>query len=65
MNNKFDFLKSTRFWALVVGAVTIYAQTKGWIGEAEMMLIDTIMGGHILVRTIDRVGDMKVEAAKQ
>lgn len=50
-------LKSTRFWALVIGALAVYAKMKGWIGEPEMILIDTIMGGHILVRTTDRTVD--------
>lgn len=52
-----DFLKSNRFWALVIGAFVIYLKTKGYIGEAEMILIETILGGHIAIRTIDRSVD--------
>lgn len=64
-NNKFDFLKSTRFWAIIIGAVAIYLQVKGIFGEAEMNLIAAIMGGFTLVRTIDRnTGDAKIGAAK-
>jgi hypothetical protein len=63
MPSKFDFLQSTRFWAMVIGAVSIYLQTKGFIGEPEMILVATIMGGFTVVRTVDRIGDKKVEAA--
>ncbi len=59
-----DFLKSNRFWAIVIGALSVYAQSKGWIGDPEMVAIATIMGGYVTVRTVDRVGDKKVEAAK-
>lgn len=53
----FDFLKSTRFWAAVIGAFAIYAKTKGWIGDPEMTLIDTIMGTHIVLRTVDKFSE--------
>jgi len=64
MKEKFSFLSSTRFWALVLGAVGIYLQAKGYIGDDERNLIATIMGGFVTVRTIDRIGDKKVEAAQ-
>jgi len=54
---KFDFLKSTRFWALIIGAVTFYLQTKGILGEAELNLIGTIVAGFIGIKTIDRFGE--------
>jgi len=54
---KLEFLKSTRFWALVIGAVTLYLQGKGIIGESELTLIGTIVAGFIGVRTIDRFGE--------
>ena len=54
---KLDFLKSTRFWALVIGAVTLYLQSKGIIGESELTLIGTIVAGFIGVRTVDRFGE--------
>lgn len=60
----FDFLKSNRFWAIVIAGVSIYLQTKGLIGEAEMVLIATITGGYATVRTVDRSADKNVEAAK-
>jgi len=54
---KLEFLKSTRFWALVIGAVTLYLQGKGIIGESELTLIGTIVAGFIGVRTVDRFGE--------
>lgn len=53
----FSFLSSNRFWALVVGAVSLYAYTKGWIGQAEMDLIAVISFAFIGIRTIDRFGE--------
>ena len=53
----FEFLKATRFWALVIGAVAYYAKTKGYIGDAEMVLVETIVGGFITVRTADRFSE--------
>ncbi len=64
-SNSLDFLYSNRFWALVIGAVSLYLKSKGYLGEAEMNLIATITGGFVLVRTVDRnTGDSVVEAAK-
>lgn len=57
MPEKFEFLKSTRFWALVVGSVVLYLQTKGLLGQPEMVLIETILGGFIGIRTVDRFGE--------
>lgn len=54
---KFDFLTSTRFWALIIGALSIYLQTKGWIGEAEMMLIATVTAGFTTIKTLDRASE--------
>lgn len=61
--NKLEFLTSTRFWAMIVGALAIYLETKGYIGEPEMQLISTIMGVFITVRTVDRFAEKRVEAA--
>lgn len=63
MNSKFDFILAPRFIALVIGALSIYAKAKGLIGEPEMVLISTIMGGFIGVRTLDRMSEQKVLAA--
>jgi len=52
-----NFLKSNRFWVMVFGAVALYLQMKGFIGEAELTLIGTIVAGFIGIRTIDRFGE--------
>lgn len=60
----FGFLKATRFWAMVIGAVAIYLEAKGLIGDPEMLLVATLTAGFIGIKTIDRnTGDAKVEAA--
>lgn len=49
---------------MIIGALAIYLQMKGLIGEPEMILIGTISAGFIGIKTIDRnTGDAKVEAA--
>lgn len=60
MTNKFAFLSSTRFWALVVGAVSFYLKTRGILGESEMLLITTIMGGFITLNTVDKFNNLAV-----
>lgn len=61
--NLFPFLKATRFWAMIIAAVSVYLQSKGWIGEAEMLLIASITAGFTLVRTIDRATEQKILAS--
>jgi hypothetical protein len=58
MNSKLEFLTSTRFWALVIGAISLYLKTKGIIGDPETILIATILGGFITIKTIDRGAEM-------
>lgn len=53
-----SFLKANRFWALVIGALAVYAQTRGWIGEPEMTLIATLTGAFIAIRTVDRATEV-------
>lgn len=55
--NKFTFLTSTRFWALIIGALSVYLQTKGFIGDPEMILIATVTTGFTAIRTIDRAAE--------
>lgn len=59
MNKKIDleFLYSNRFWAMIVGAIILYLNTKGWIGKEEMILLETILGGFVAVRTVDRAAE--------
>ncbi len=54
----FQFLTSPRFWAIVLGAVSVYLKSKGIIGEPEMMLIATITAGFTIVRTTDRFSEV-------
>lgn len=54
---KLEFLSSTRFWALIIGALSVYLKTKGWIGDAEMQLIATVSAGFITIKTVDRSVD--------
>ena len=64
MNEKFEFLTSTRFWALVLGVLSVYLSSKGWIGEAERNLIASFMAGFIGIKTVDKnTGDAKIKAA--
>lgn len=63
--DEFKFLTKLRFWSMVITALSIYAQSKGWIGQPEMVLVASITGGFWITGTIDRnIGDKKVEAAK-
>lgn len=57
MPEKLAFLTSNRFIALVVGAIVIYLKTKGFVGESEMMLIETILAGFIGIKTVDRFSE--------
>lgn len=63
INTKFAFLTSSRFYALVIGAVMFYLKAKGWVGESEMILANTILAGFITIKTIDRASEQKVLAA--
>jgi len=59
----FAFLKATRFWALCLGAASVYLKAKGWIGEPEMLLIASITAGFVAVRTVDRFGEQSIVTA--
>ncbi len=60
MQSKFEFLKSTRFYAIILGSLAIYLETKGFIGEPERNLIATIVAWFTAIKTIDRnTGDTK------
>lgn len=60
MKGKLAFLGSTRFWAMILAAVSVYLESKGWLGVAERNLIATIAVGFTTIRTVDRnLGDKK------
>lgn len=61
MAEKFEFLSSTRFWVMLLGAVVVYLQAKGWIDEPLRNLIATLAVGFVGIRTIDRASEQMVE----
>lgn len=62
--DRFAFLGSVRFWAIVIAAVALALHTDGIIDNAWFIAIGTITAGFTVVRTVDRLGDSKVEAAR-
>jgi len=54
----FDFLKSVRFWKLVIIGVIGALQLEGIISAPIADAIYVILGGSVIIRTIDRnLGD--------
>jgi len=51
------FLKAVRFWVMLLGSLSIYFESKGWIGEPERNLIATISAIFIGVSTLDRAAE--------
>lgn len=45
-------LNSTKFWSVVLTGVVVYLSAKGFIGDAERNLIGTVLGGYVVVNTI-------------
>ena len=54
---KLDFLKSRRFWALVVIAIIGVLQNETIISSDIAAAIITLLGGFIGIRTIDRFSE--------
>lgn len=50
--DKLSFLKSRRFWAIISGAFVIYFEQKGFIGEAERNLLETMIAGFVALETV-------------
>ena len=57
MNNKFGFLSSTRFWALVLIAIVGVLEKEGIIPFDIAGGLITILGGFTTIRTIDRFSE--------
>lgn len=53
----YAFIASTRFWVMVLGTLSVYLESKGWIGEPERNLIASLAAIFITVRTIDRAAE--------
>lgn len=63
-----DLLKSSRFQGLLVigllqGLVLFNVITTAQ-GEGLIQIVQTIIAGAVVIRTVDRQGDKKVESAK-
>lgn len=54
---KAEFLQSTRFWAIVIGAIVFGMFDAGAIDESVFMAIEIILSGFTTVRTVDRFGE--------
>jgi len=57
MNTQFDFLKSNRFWAIVIGAVALAFYEYGVLPEPFFRMIGTIVSAFTIVRTVDRYSE--------
>lgn len=64
MNKQWQFLTSTRFWAIVIGAVSVALFQDGYLSQAWATAISVIVGGFTVVRTVDRSVDVKANALK-
>jgi hypothetical protein len=55
------FLKSVRFWKLVVLAVLLGLEQAGTVSSdlalALTRVVELILGGSIMIRTVDRFGE--------
>jgi len=52
--NNFLFLKSTRFWVLFLLAGCVALNSYGVLPQETMNALITLLGGFIVVRTVDR-----------
>lgn len=50
----YAFIKATRFWVMILGALSVYGEAKGWIGEPERNFLATVSAIFITVSTFDR-----------
>ncbi len=51
------FLKSNRFWSLVVIAVVWVLGQQGVLSPEIVGAVEVILGGHIVIRTTDRFSE--------
>lgn len=54
---KFPFLKSTRFWAIVVMSLAIWLGSYGWMPVELVEFIKLVTAGHVGIRTVDRFAE--------
>jgi len=66
-SSTFAFLYSNRFWALVLGALSTVLIDPSFDPSLWYIAVGKFLGivsaGFITIRTVDRLGDTKVEAA--
>lgn len=55
--SKLSFLKSRRFWGLIIIAVLGVFQNEGIIAQDIVSAIVLIIGGFIGIRTLDRFSE--------
>ena len=51
------FLTSNRFHALLLMGLAIWAHSLGWIPAELMAFLELVLGGHIVVRSVDKLGE--------
>lgn len=56
------FLTSTRFWAVVIIALSFQLSDMGLISDRLFEFLSMIAGGHIGIRTVDRFGEQGVNS---
>jgi len=56
-SSDFSFLKSNRFQALVIIAVVMYFGSNGYVPEDVVLLVQTVLGGHIAIKSLDRASE--------
>lgn len=65
--SKFEFLTSTRFWALLTGSASTVLIDPGFITQPWYITLGKFLGlvsaGFITIRTVDRAFEQKVLAA--
>lgn len=54
MLKKFEFVKSVRFWKVVLSGVVLALGQNGYIDLESAKIISGILLGSVTIRTIDR-----------
>ena len=55
--NGFLFLKSVRFWKLVIVAVAQVLKNEGYIDDNIVNGLTLLLVGDVAIRTVDRFGE--------
>lgn len=57
-NMDLAFLKSNRFWSLVIIAAVWLLGQEGVLSPEIVGAVEVILGGHIFIRTTDRFSEV-------